>query len=84
MDSQISSFRFWNMSVSSFSPQTFIPAIEHLYIFEDGQLRRRWRDDIECDLWLKLTPFTAVKTLHIPEIRAVTAPTLQQRALEKG
>jgi hypothetical protein len=47
---------------SSFFPQAFIAAVEHLYIY--GDLERE--EDIDNSRWLELLrPFAAVKSLHI-------------------
>jgi hypothetical protein len=51
---------------SSSFQQVLVPAVEHLYIHEDGCAQLRWQDDIESSQWLELLhPFTAVKGLHI-------------------
>ena len=51
---------------SSSFQQVLVPAVEHLYIHEDGCAQLRWQDDIESSQWLELLhPFTAVKDLHI-------------------
>jgi hypothetical protein len=49
---------------SSF-PQPLVPAVEHLTIFNDRDLRH-WQDDIEFTQWMELFhPFTSVKDLYI-------------------
>ena len=51
---------------SSSFQQVLVPAVEHLYIHEDGCAQLRWQDDIESSQWLELLhPFAAVKDLHI-------------------
>jgi hypothetical protein len=53
---------------SSSFQQILVPAVEHLYIHEDGCAQLRWQDDIESSQWLELLhPFTAVKDLHISQ-----------------
>ena len=49
---------------SSFFPQAFMTAVEHLYILRDTFWC--WTEDIENNRWLELFyPFTAVKVLYI-------------------
>ena len=68
---------------SSFFPRALFPALEHLYILEDGFLD--WQDDIENSQWLEvLHPFTIVKDFYIsstfiPRI----APALQELVGER-
>ena len=66
-------------------PRALIPAVEHLFIFEDGFPRLRWQDDIENSQWLELFhSFTAVKYLYISsEFTPRVAPTLQELVTEK-
>jgi hypothetical protein len=63
---------------SSSLPQALIPAVEHLYILQDGFLD--WQDDVESSQWLELLrPFTTVKHLYISsEFTALIAPALQE------
>jgi hypothetical protein len=81
----------WQLSAlaqvcSSFS-QAFIPAVEHLFIVEDGfSPRPRWQYDIENSQWLELLrPFTAVKSLFIPQMYAPPiAPALLELVGERA
>jgi hypothetical protein len=63
---------------SSFFPPVLIPAVECLFIIEDGFPRQRWRD-IECSQWLEVFhPFTGLKDLYISrEFAPRIAPALQ-------
>jgi hypothetical protein len=67
---------------SSF-PEAFIPAVEHLYIYEHN-FSPRWQDDIEDSQWLEvLHLFTAVKYLYLSrEFTSRMAPALQELAEE--
>ena len=69
---------------SSF-PQVFIPAVEHLYILEQGPPQLLWQDDIENSQWLELfNPFTAVKSLYIShDFTPRIVPALQELVGEK-
>ena len=60
-------------------PQVIIPAVEHLYIFEN-RLQNWQQNDIENSQWLELLrPFTAVKGLYISsEFTSRVAPALQE------
>ncbi|KAI0260331.1 hypothetical protein BGY98DRAFT_1119914 [Russula aff. rugulosa BPL654] len=64
-------------------PEAFIPAVEHLYIYEII-FATRWQDDIEDSQWLEvLHPFTAVKYLYLSrEFTSRMAPALQELAGE--
>jgi hypothetical protein len=66
---------------SSFFPQAFIPAVEHLYLDGDS----KWQEDIENNQWLELFhPFASVKVLHISQRFAPhIVPTLQEFAGER-
>jgi hypothetical protein len=66
---------------SSFFPQAFIPAVEHLYIY--GDLERE--EDIDNSRWLELLrPFAAVKGLHMTRRFAPRfVPALQELAGER-
>ena len=68
---------------SSFFPQALFPALEHLYILEDGL--SDWQDDIESSQWLEvLHPFTAVKDFHISStLIPRIAPALQELVRER-
>ena len=65
-------------------PGAFIPAVEHLYIYEGKLSPPRWQDDIEDSQWLEvLHPFTAVKYLYLSrEFTSRMAPALQELAEE--
>ena len=65
---------------SSSFPQALIPAIERLYILEDGFPRLHWQDDIENSQWLDLLrPFSGVKNLYISrEFVPRIVPALQE------
>ena len=81
----------WQLSAlaqvcSSFS-QAFVPAVEHLFIVEDGfSPRPRWQYDIENNQWLELLrPFTTVKSLFIPQMYAPPiAPALLELVGERA
>jgi hypothetical protein len=64
---------------SSSFPEAFIPAVEHLYIYNPVQ---HWQDDIEDTQWLEILHlFTAVKYLYLSrEIASHIAPALQELA----
>jgi hypothetical protein len=66
-------------------PQTFIPAVEHLYILENGFSQLRWLNYVESSEWLDLLhPFTAAKDLYIsPKIMPYLAPTLRELVGER-
>jgi hypothetical protein len=68
---------------SSF-PQSFLPAVEHLYIIE-GLSQLLWPDDIQSSQWLELLhPFSAVKSLYISqEFTSRFAPVLQELVGER-
>jgi hypothetical protein len=68
---------------SSFFRQALFPALEHLYIMEDGL--SDWQDDIESSQWLEvLHPFTAVKDFYISSILIPRiAPALQELVGER-
>jgi hypothetical protein len=68
---------------SSFFPQALSPALEHLYILEDGF--SDWQDDIESSQWLEvLHPFTAVKDFYISSrLISRIAPALQELVGER-
>jgi hypothetical protein len=68
---------------SSFFPQALSPALEHLYIREDGT--SDWQDDIESSQWLEvLHPFTAVKNFYISSrLIPRIAPALQELVGER-
>ena len=73
----------------SFFPRTFIPAVEHLDIVEDGYYHRfsvlRFLDYIGSSQWLDLLrPFTTVKDLHVTrEIAPHIARALQELVGER-
>jgi hypothetical protein len=80
-DWQLSSLaQVYNSSVS----QVLMPALERLYLAEDGDLE--WQDDIENDQWLELFhPFTTVKDLYISsEFTPRVAPALQELIGERA
>jgi hypothetical protein len=60
--------------------EALIPAVEHLYIFENRLSRVHWQDDIESSQWMEvLRPFIAVKGLYISqEFVPRIAPALQE------
>jgi hypothetical protein len=72
---------------SSF-PQTFIPAVKHLYILESREYQEEewkydsedWQNNVQNSQWLQLLhPFIAVKDLYISEkIVPFIAPALQE------
>ena len=66
-------------------PQTFIPAVEHLYILENGFSQLRWLNYVESSEWLDLLhPFNAAKDLYItPKIMPYLAPTLRELVGER-
>ena len=68
---------------SSFFPQALFPALEHLYILEDGT--SDWQDDIENSQWLELLhPFTVVKDFYISStLIPRIAPALQELVGER-
>ena len=79
----------WDLSslaqVCSLSfPQTFIPAVEHLYILENI-LRLRWLNYVESSEWLDLLhPFNAAKDLYIAsKIMLYLAPALRELVGER-
>ena len=61
-------------------PQDLLPAVEYLYIIEDGFPQLNWQDDIENSQWLDfLHPFTGVKGLYTcREFAPRIAPALQE------
>lgn len=62
-------------------PQTFIPAVEHLYIVESKfSPKPLWENSIQRSEWLRLLrPFTAVKDLYLSEkIVPLIAPALRE------
>jgi hypothetical protein len=67
-------------------PRPFIPAVERLFIVEDGFPRLHWQDDIENSQWLELFhPFSSVKYLYISsEFAPRIAPALQELVGERG
>jgi hypothetical protein len=69
----------------SFFRQSLVPAVEHLYILENGFSRLHWQDDIENSQWLELLhSFTAVKSLYISsEFMPRIAPALQELVAER-
>jgi hypothetical protein len=69
---------------SLFFPESFIPTVEHLYIYEAKHPELHWQDDIEDSQWLEvLRPFTAVKYLYLSrEFTLCIVPTLQELAGE--
>ena len=66
-------------SLAQICSSVFIPAVEHLYIFEEKYRPLLWPDDIDSAEWLEfLHPLTAVKNLRISrEFVPRIAPTLQ-------
>ena len=70
---------------SSSFPQTFIPAVEHLYIVEDDSSLLYWDDDIENSQWLELLHlFIAVKDLYLSsKITPRIVPALQELVGER-
>ena len=70
---------------SSSFPQTFIPAVEHLYIVEDDSSLLCWDDDIENSQWLELLHlFIAVKDLYLSsKITPRIVPALQELVGER-
>ena len=77
LDWQLSSL---SQVCSSSFPEAFIPAMEHLYIYDDKYFPPRWQDDIEDSQWLEvLHPFTAVKYLYLSQgFTSRMAPALQE------
>jgi hypothetical protein len=67
-------------------PRPFIPAVERLFIVEDGFPRLHWQDDIENSQWLEvLQPFTAVKDLYVSlKLTQRIAPALQELVEERA
>jgi hypothetical protein len=62
-------------------PQTFIPAVEHLYIVESKySTKPRWANNIQRSEWLRLLrPITAVKDLYLSEkVVPLVAPALRE------
>jgi hypothetical protein len=47
---------FLEQVCSSTFPQALIPAVENLYIIEDGFPQLHWQDDIERSQWLEFLP----------------------------
>ena len=80
------------LCVSSF-PQTFIPAVKHLYILESRDYQEimwendseDWENNIQNNQWLQLLhPFTTVKNFYISQrILPLIAPALQELVGER-
>ena len=73
---------------SSSFPQSFISAVERLYLLDYGSFSpsRAWKDDIESGQWSEvLHPFTAVKSLYLSkESSPLIAPTLREFVGERA